>query len=45
MHTLVSLCEADDVASLIALRLDPSNWIAEQVAGVNGRIGSVRSRT
>ncbi len=46
MHALGRLGEPDDVASLITWLLDPSNsWVTGQVVGVDGGLGSVRSRT
>jgi len=45
MHALGRLGEPDDIASLIAWLLDPSNsWVTGQVIGVDGGLGSVRSR-
>jgi NAD(P)-dependent dehydrogenase (short-subunit alcohol dehydrogenase family) len=46
MHALGRLGEPDDVASLITWLLDPTNsWVTGQVVGVDGGLGSVRSRT
>ena len=46
MHALGRLGEPDDVASLITWLLDPSNsWVTGQVVGVDGGLGSIRSRT
>ena len=46
MHALGRLGEPDDVASLITWLLDPMNsWVTGQVIGVDGGLGSVRSRT
>jgi NAD(P)-dependent dehydrogenase (short-subunit alcohol dehydrogenase family) len=45
MHALGRLGEPDDVASAIGFLLDPTNdWITGQVIGVDGGLGSVRSR-
>lgn len=45
MHALGRLGEPDDVASLICWLLDPANsWVTGQVIGVDGGLGSVRSR-
>jgi len=46
MHALGRLGEPDDVASLITWLLDPTNsWVTGQIIGVDGGLGSVRSRT
>ena len=45
MHALGRLGEPEDVAAAIAFLLDPANdWITGQVLGVDGGLGSVRSR-
>ena len=45
MHALGRLGEPDDVASMIAWLLDPANaWVTGQVIGIDGGLGSVRSR-
>lgn len=45
MHALGRLGDADDVASALAWLLDPANrWVTGQVLGVDGGLGSVRSR-
>jgi NAD(P)-dependent dehydrogenase (short-subunit alcohol dehydrogenase family) len=45
MHALGRLGEPDDVASIIVWLLDPSNsWVTGQTIGVDGGLGSVRSR-
>ncbi|TVP74729.1 MAG: SDR family oxidoreductase [Gemmatimonadales bacterium] len=45
LHALGRLGEPDDVAGLAAFLLDPKNdWITGQVMGVDGGLGSVRSR-
>jgi NAD(P)-dependent dehydrogenase (short-subunit alcohol dehydrogenase family) len=45
MHPLGRLGEPEDVASLLAWLLDPSNnWVTGQVFGVDGGLAHVRSR-
>jgi NAD(P)-dependent dehydrogenase (short-subunit alcohol dehydrogenase family) len=45
MHALGRLGEPDDVASLIIWLLDPANsWVTGQVIGVDGGLGSLRTR-
>jgi NAD(P)-dependent dehydrogenase (short-subunit alcohol dehydrogenase family) len=45
MHALGRLGEPDDVASLITWLLDPANsWVTGQVVGVDGGLGSLRTR-
>ena len=45
MHALGRLGEPSDVASAIAFLLDPANaWITGQVLGVDGGLGTLRSR-
>jgi NAD(P)-dependent dehydrogenase (short-subunit alcohol dehydrogenase family) len=45
MHALGRLGEPDDVASLIGWLLDPANsWVTGQVIGVDGGLGSLRTR-
>ena len=45
MHALGRLGEPDDVARAIAFLLDPANsWITGQTLGVDGGLGTVRSR-
>jgi NAD(P)-dependent dehydrogenase (short-subunit alcohol dehydrogenase family) len=45
MHALGRLGEADDVARAMAFFLDPQNsWTTGQTLGVDGGLGSVRSR-
>ena len=45
MHALGRLGEPDDVASLIAWLLDSANsWVTGQVIGVDGGLGSLRTR-
>ncbi len=46
MHALGRLGESEDVASLIAWLLDPSNsWVTGQVIGIDGGLASLRGRT
>jgi NAD(P)-dependent dehydrogenase (short-subunit alcohol dehydrogenase family) len=46
MHALGRRGEPDAVASLITWLLDPTNsWVTVQIIGVDGGLGSVRSRT
>jgi NAD(P)-dependent dehydrogenase (short-subunit alcohol dehydrogenase family) len=45
MHALGRIGEPSDVANAIAFLLDPANaWITGQVLGVDGGLGTVRSR-
>jgi NAD(P)-dependent dehydrogenase (short-subunit alcohol dehydrogenase family) len=45
MHPLGRIGEPEDVAKVIAFLLDPSNaWITGQTFGVDGGLGTVRSR-
>ena len=45
MHALGRLGEPSDVASCITWLLDPANaWVTGQVIGVDGGLGSIRSR-
>lgn len=45
MHALGRLGEPDDVARAIAFLLDPANaWLTGQVLGVDGGLGTLRSR-
>jgi 3-oxoacyl-[acyl-carrier protein] reductase len=45
MHVLGRLGEGDDVAAAVAWLLDPGNdWVTGQVIGVDGGLGSVRTR-
>jgi 3-oxoacyl-[acyl-carrier protein] reductase len=45
MHALGRLGEPDDVASLITWLLNPANsWVTGQVIGVDGGLGSLRTR-
>jgi NAD(P)-dependent dehydrogenase (short-subunit alcohol dehydrogenase family) len=45
MHPLGRIGEPSDVASLIAWLLDPANgWVTGQVMGVDGGLGTLRSR-
>jgi NAD(P)-dependent dehydrogenase (short-subunit alcohol dehydrogenase family) len=45
MHALRRLGEPEDVASMIAYLLDPSNdWITGQVIGVDGGLAHIRGR-
>lgn len=45
MHPLGRVGEAEDVASCAAWLLDPANtWVTGQIIGVDGGLGSVRSR-
>lgn len=45
MHPLGRIGEPADVANVIAMLLDPNNsWITGQIIGVDGGLGSVRSR-
>jgi NAD(P)-dependent dehydrogenase (short-subunit alcohol dehydrogenase family) len=44
-HALGRLGEPDDVASLLAWLVDPQmSWVTGQVYGVDGGLGTVRSR-
>jgi NAD(P)-dependent dehydrogenase (short-subunit alcohol dehydrogenase family) len=45
MHALGRIGEPEDVASLIEYLLDPTHrWVTGQVFGVDGGLGTVRSR-
>ena len=45
LHPLGRIGEPADVASVIALLLDPaSSWITGQVIGIDGGLGSVRGK-
>ena len=45
MHALGRIGRADDVASGIAWLLDPENsWVTGQILGIDGGLGTVRSR-
>lgn len=45
MHPVGRLGEAEDVARVIVFLLDPANdWVTGQVIGVDGGLGSLRSR-
>ncbi len=45
LHALGRIGKADDVASAIAWLLDPdNNWVTGQVLGIDGGLGTVRSR-
>jgi 3-oxoacyl-[acyl-carrier protein] reductase len=45
MHALGRLGEASDVANAIAFLIDPANsWVTGQVLGVDGGLGTLRSR-
>lgn len=45
MHPLGRIGEPDDVASAIAWLLDPkTTWVTGQILGIDGGLGSVRSR-
>lgn len=45
MHALGRLGEPEDIASLVAWLLDPTNsWVTGQVIGVDGGLGSLRAR-
>ena len=45
MHALGRLGEPEDIASLVAWLLDPANsWVTGQVIGVDGGLGSLRTR-
>ncbi len=45
MHALGRIGKADDVAAMIEFLIDPANdWITGQVFGVDGGLGSLRSR-
>ena len=45
MHALGRIGRADDVASGIAWLLDPeNNWVTGQILGIDGGLGTVRSR-
>jgi 3-oxoacyl-[acyl-carrier protein] reductase len=46
MHALGRLGEPDEVASLIAWLLDPSNsWVTGQIVGIDGGLASIRNRS
>ena len=45
LHALGRIGRAEDVASGIALLLDPENsWVTGQVIGIDGGLGTVRAR-
>jgi len=45
MHPLGRIGEPDDVASAIAWLLDPkTTWVTGQILGIDGGLGSVRTR-
>jgi NAD(P)-dependent dehydrogenase (short-subunit alcohol dehydrogenase family) len=45
MHALGRIGRPDDVASAIVWFLDPENaWVTGQVLGIDGGLGSLRSR-
>ena len=45
MHALGRLGAAQDVANMMAFLLDPANaWITGQTFGVDGGLGTVRSK-
>ena len=45
MHALARLGEPDDVASALAWLVAPENaWVTGQVLGVDGGLGTVRTR-
>jgi NAD(P)-dependent dehydrogenase (short-subunit alcohol dehydrogenase family) len=45
LHALGRIGRAEDVASGIAWLLDPeNNWVTGQILGIDGGLGTVRSR-